>query len=142
MIDVSGKPPVLRTARAEGVVRMRTETARAIREGRVPKGDVLATARVAGIMAAKRTPEWIPLCHPIALTHVEVDLETGDDRVQVRTLTRAIDKTGVEMEALAAVAAACLSIYDMCKGIDGEMVIGPIRLLEKTKVESGGLPAR
>ncbi len=112
---------------------MRTETARAIREGRVPKGDVLATARVAGVMAAKRTPDWIPLCHPIALTHVEVDLETGEDRVQVRTLTRAIDKTGVEMEALAAVAAACLSIYDMCKGIDGEMVIGPIRLLEKSK---------
>ncbi|MBI4230322.1 MAG: cyclic pyranopterin monophosphate synthase MoaC [Planctomycetes bacterium] len=133
MIDVSGKPPVFRTARAEGVVRMRAETALAIREGRVPKGDVLGTARVAGIMAAKRTPEFIPLCHPITLTYVEVDLKTGRDAVQIEVLTRAVDKTGVEMEALTAVAAACLSVYDMCKGIDPEMTIGPIRLVEKTK---------
>jgi cyclic pyranopterin phosphate synthase len=134
MIDVTGKAPVLRTARARGVIRLAPATLEVIRDGRLPKGDVLAVAQVAAIQAAKQTPALLPLCHPLALNSVEVSFETGADSIAVTVGTRAFERTGVEMEALVGVSAACLTIYDMCKGIDARMEIGPIQLLEKTKV--------
>jgi cyclic pyranopterin phosphate synthase len=118
---------------------MRPETAARIARADAPKGDVLAAARIAGIMAAKRTPELIPLCHGVALTHVAVDLEIDEPAAAVRVTAtaEALDRTGVEMEAMVAVSAACLTIYDMLKGIDREMVLGDIRLLEKSGGRSG-----
>ncbi|MBI5500942.1 MAG: cyclic pyranopterin monophosphate synthase MoaC [Deltaproteobacteria bacterium] len=139
MIDVSAKPTTVRTAVASGFISMKPATLRLVRSAGLPKGDVLAVARVAGIAAAKRTPDWLPLCHPLALTHVAVDLvptarPTG---VAIRATTRCTGPTGVEMEALTAVAAAALCIYDMVKSVDRGMVVGPIRLESKEGGRSG-----
>jgi len=131
MVDVGGKPVSRRRARARAEVRMRPETAARLRE--LPKGDALATAQVAGIMAAKRTAELIPLCHPLPLTSVDVVLAIGDGGVEIETSAETTAQTGVEMEALTAAAVAALTVYDMAKAIDSELEIGGIRLLEKTK---------
>ena len=131
MVDVGGKPVSRRRARARAEVRMRPETAARLRE--LPKGDALATAQVAGIMAAKRTSELIPLCHPPPLSHVDVRLEVTDDGVEITVAAETTAQTGVEMEALTAAAVAALTVYDMAKAIDSELEIGGIRLLEKTK---------
>jgi len=139
MIDVSAKPDTARTATATGFVTMRPATLRRIETGKLPKGDVLAVARVAGIAAAKRTPEWLPLCHPLALTHVSVDLaaKRRPCGIAIRATTRCTGPTGVEMEALTAAAAAALTIYDMVKSVDRGMEIGPIRLESKEGGRSG-----
>ena len=139
MVDVGPKPETARSAVAAGVVRLQTATLRAIAKGTVPKGDVLLTARLAAIQAAKRTPELIPLCHPLRLTAVEVELVPRPRAgvIVIRATVRAHDRTGVEMEALTAVSVAALTIYDMCKAIDRGMVIGEIRLEEKRGGQSG-----
>lgn len=133
MVDVGAKAKTDRRASASGVVRMRPETALRLAKNDVPKGEVLATARLAGIMAAKRTPELVPLCHAVALTKVEVhlDIERAAGRVTVTAVVEATDRTGVEMEALTAVSVACLTIYDMLKGIDRDMIIDDVKLLQK-----------
>jgi cyclic pyranopterin monophosphate synthase len=131
MVDVGGKPLSRRRAVARATVRMAPETARRLRE--LPKGDALATAQVAGIMAAKRTGELIPLCHPLPLSHVEVSLEVGADSVEITAVAEATAQTGVEMEALTAASVAALTVYDMAKAIDKAMSVTEIRLLEKTK---------
>jgi cyclic pyranopterin monophosphate synthase len=131
MVDVGAKPLSRRRAVARAEVRMAAETARRLRE--LPKGDALATAQVAGIMAAKRTSELIPLCHPLPLTHVEVTLEVREDSVEVVASAETTAQTGVEMEALLAASVAALTLYDMAKAIDKEMTIAEVRLLEKTK---------
>src|SRR5437899_7092977 len=131
MVDVGGKPLSRRRAVASARVRMLPQTARRLRE--LPKGDALATAQLAGIMAAKRTPELIPLCHPLPLTHVEVSVHVEDDSVEIVASAETTAQTGVEMEALVAASVAALTIYDMAKAIDKEMVIEGVRLLEKTK---------
>ena len=139
MVDVSQKPATERVAIAEGRVVMRPETLALIRSGDAKKGDVLGTARIAGIMAAKRTHELIPLCHPIALTKVTVDLD-GDDSlpgVVVRAEVKTVGATGVEMEALTAVTVACLTVYDMAKAVDRGMRIEGVRLIEKRGGKSG-----
>jgi cyclic pyranopterin monophosphate synthase len=133
MVDVGEKAVVLRAAVAGGVVRMSPETIGMLRKAALPKGDVLNTARIAGVIAAKKTPELIPLCHGLNLTSVDVEFEVGQDRVSITATTRASDRTGVEMEALTAVSVAALTVYDMCKAVDKGMVVGEIRLLEKTK---------
>jgi cyclic pyranopterin phosphate synthase len=133
MVDVSTKPVQLREAVARGEVRLQPSTLRLIKSNRIAKGDVLNTARVAGIQAAKRTGELIPLCHPLALSHVEVALELKRDRIVITGTAKIAAQTGVEMEALTAVAVAALTIYDMCKAVDKQMVIGDIRLVSKTK---------
>ena len=133
MVDVGEKAVVRRTAVAGGVVRMSPETIGLLRKAALPKGDALNTARIAGVMAAKKTPELIPLCHGLDLTSVDVRFEVGQDRVSITATTRANDRTGVEMEALAAVSVAALTVYDMCKAVDKDMVIEEIRLREKTK---------
>jgi cyclic pyranopterin phosphate synthase len=133
MVDVGEKELLRRTAVAGGVVRMAPETIALLQEAALPKGDALNTARIAGVMAAKKTPELIPLCHGLNLTSVDVEFEVGQDRVSITATTRASDRTGVEMEALTAVSVAALTIYDMCKAVDKGMVIGEVRLLEKTK---------
>jgi len=134
MVDVSGKPATVRTAIAEGRIGMKPETLALIRGGAGPKGDVLSAARIAGIMAAKRTSELIPLCHPLPLSFVgiEFDLDAPKSEIRVRAEARTMDRTGVEMEALMAVSVALLTIYDMAKAADRAMEIGGIRLLEKT----------
>ncbi|HEX5932429.1 MAG TPA: cyclic pyranopterin monophosphate synthase MoaC [Methyloceanibacter sp.] len=139
MVDVSGKEVTSRTARAEGFVAMAAETLELILSGRVPKGDVLATARIAGIMAAKRTHELIPLCHSLPLTEVTVEFEPSRDPpgLAVTASAKVDAKTGVEMEALVAVSIACLTIYDMCKAADRAMSFTGIRLQEKTGGRSG-----
>jgi cyclic pyranopterin phosphate synthase len=131
MVDVGGKPLSRRRAVARGVVRMTPETARRLRE--LPKGDALATAQVAGIMAAKRTSELIPLCHPLPLSNVEVSLELDAGGVVIVGVVEATAQTGVEMEALTAVAVAALTVYDMAKAIDKAMAVTDITLVEKTK---------
>jgi len=137
MVDVSAKADTTRTAVAAGSVTMREETVRLITEDRIAKGNVFAVAKVAGILAAKNTPHLIPMCHTVPLTNVEVDLEAGERTVDIRATASAVGKTGVEMEALAAVAAAALTIYDMCKAVDRSMVIGEIRVLKKTGGKTG-----
>ena len=137
MVDVSGKEVSERSARAGGRIHMRPETVRRIAGGEVAKGNVLETARIAGIQAAKRTAELIPLCHPLNLAAVDVDFTLGEDRIEVETAARLADRTGVEMEALTAAAVALLTIYDMCKAVDRDMVIGGVRLLEKRGGSSG-----
>ena len=134
MLDVSHKAPTRRTAVALGTIHMKADTLRRVRTNTLVKKDVLQTARAAGVLAAKRTPDLIPDCHPIRLDQVEVTFEFQDDppRVEVRASTRAEDRTGVEMEALTAAAVACLTVYDMAKAVDPGMVIGPLRLLRKT----------
>ena len=131
MVDVGGKELSRRRAVARAEVRMAPETARILRE--LPKGDALATAQLAGIMAAKRTSELIPLCHPLPLTHVEVTLDVGEDSVEILASAETTAQTGVEMEALTAVAVAALTVYDMAKAIDKGMVISEVTLVEKTK---------
>jgi cyclic pyranopterin monophosphate synthase len=131
MVDVGGKPRSHRLARARAFVRMAPETAERLRS--LPKGDALMTAQVAGIMAAKRTAELIPLCHPLPLTNVEVRLEIEEGGVAVEAVAETTAQTGVEMEALTAAAVAALTVYDMAKAIDKEMVVEDVRLLEKTK---------
>ncbi len=137
MVDVSAKHITAREAVAEGRITMSPDAATAIRTGAAAKGDVLAVARVAGIMAAKRTAELIPLCHPLPLTRVAIDLQTDDAGVTVTATARTDGKTGVEMEALTAVSVALLTIYDMAKAIDKAMVIGGVRLLTKKGGKSG-----
>ena len=134
MVDVGGKAPTRREATAEGRVRMSREAYELIAAGQVAKGDVLAVARLAGIQAAKRTADLIPLCHPIALDVIEVDAELAPDLpgVRVTATAKVTARTGVEMEALAAVATACLTVYDMAKAVDRSMVIEGVRLLRKT----------
>jgi cyclic pyranopterin phosphate synthase len=131
MVDVGDKPQSRRRAVARGSVRMAPETARRLRE--LPKGDALAVAQVAGIMAAKRTSELIPLCHPLPLTHVDVSLEVGDAGVEITATAETTAQTGVEMEALTAVSVAALTVYDMAKAIDTEMTVSDVSLVEKTK---------
>jgi len=139
MVDVSGKQPTLRVAVAAGSVFMKPETFELIRDQKVKKGNVLETARIAGIMAAKKTSELIPMCHPLQLTHVQVDFEPDESgqRIDIRAAVRTIDQTGVEMEALSAVSVAALTLYDMCKSYDREMRICEIKLLEKSGGKSG-----
>jgi cyclic pyranopterin phosphate synthase len=134
MVDVGDKPVTVRTAVAEGAVRMSNAAYRLVAERGVEKGDVVAVSELAGTMAAKRTAELIPLCHPLALDHVEVDatLDEGLPGVRVRAAARALGRTGVEMEALTAAAVACLAIYDMVKSVDRGMEIVAVRLIEKT----------
>ena len=131
MVDVGGKPVSRRRARAVAFVRMRGETVARLRE--LPKGDALAAARLAGIMAAKRTPELIPLCHSLPLSHVDVATELREDGVELVAVAEATAQTGVEMEALTAAAVAALTVYDMAKAVDRELVIENVRLLEKSK---------
>ena len=137
MVDVGAKPETERVAIASGTVTMAAATAKAIAAGRIGKGDVLGIARVAGIQATKRTADLIPLCHPLRITGVDVELTVAATTVSITATVRAFDRSGVEMEALAAVAAAALTIYDMCKAIDRGMVIGDIRLDEKRGGKSG-----
>ena len=132
MVDVGGKETTDRRAVASAVVRMSAETARAIRNGDAPKGDVIGTARLAGIQAAKRTAELIPLCHPLPLSFVDVRIEVGDTEVAIEAEARTSAQTGVEMEALTAASVAALTVYDMVKGIERGVEIGEIKLLEKT----------
>ncbi len=137
MVDVSEKAVTARTAIARGEIRVSGEILSAIRAGTMQKGDVLGVARIAGIMAAKRTSELIPLCHPLSLTKCAVDFTLLPDRVEARCIVRTDGKTGVEMEALTGVTAALLTIYDMCKAVDKGMVLGEIHLVEKTGGKSG-----
>ncbi len=131
MVDVGGKPQSRRRAVARAVLRMAPETAS--RLGDLPKGDALAAAQIAGIMAAKRTSELIPLCHPLPLTHVGVELEVGESAVEITATAETTAQTGVEMEALVAATVAALTIYDMAKAVDRDLVVAEVRLLEKTK---------
>jgi cyclic pyranopterin phosphate synthase len=131
MVDVGGKPLSRRRAVASARVRMAAETARMLRE--LPKGDALVTAQLAGIMAAKRTAELIPLCHPLPLTHVDVTVDVGDGAVEIVASAETTAQTGVEMEALTAAAIAALTVYDMAKAVDKEMVVEHVKLVEKTK---------
>jgi cyclic pyranopterin phosphate synthase len=131
MVDVGGKPPARRRAVARASVRMAPATAQRLRD--LPKGDALVTAQLAGIQAAKRTADLIPLCHPLWLTHVDVRLDVGERAVEIEASASTTAHTGVEMEALVAATVAALTVYDMAKGIDPEMEIGDVRLVEKTK---------
>ncbi len=133
MVDVSSKPRVRRTASAAGTVLMQPETLRLIRERLLKKGDALAVARVAGISAAKRTSELVPLCHNIRIDHVSVDLALCSEGVEITSRAVCTESTGIEMEALTAVCVAALTLYDMCKAVDKQMTITGIRLTEKTK---------
>jgi cyclic pyranopterin phosphate synthase len=139
MVDVSGKADTDRTARAQGFVAMTAQTLALITDARAPKGDVLATARIAGIMAAKKTHELIPLCHPLMITKATVDLapETSPPGVRVTAEVRTRGQTGVEMEALTAVSVACLTVYDMLKAADKGISITDVHLIEKTGGKSG-----
>ena len=133
MVDVSAKPLSARTAIATGKIRLQRETVDLISENKIAKGDVFATARIAGIQAAKQTPQLIPLCHPLPLSDVKIDIVTSNDGAEVKCTARTVAQTGVEMEALTGVSIALLTIYDMCKAVDKEMRISDIRLVEKTK---------
>ena len=139
MVDVTDKAVTRRTARAQGIVLMRPDTLKQITGGQIKKGNVLETARIAGIMAAKKTADVIPMCHPLAISHASIDFFPDDDTgtLRVEGAVTLDGKTGVEMEALTAVAIACLTIYDMCKAIEKEMTITQIHLLEKTGGRSG-----
>ncbi len=146
MVDVSSKKVTVRTAKAQGFVRMSPRVVRAVRRLKNPKGDPLEVARIAGLAAAKRTAEWIPLCHPLPLTHIDVTARLCQNGVELRSTVTTAAQTGVEMEALVAVSAAALTVYDMCKALDKAMEITDIFLLEKTGGKSGdfrpALPAR
>ena len=140
MVDVSHKPAVLREAVARGEIRLAPETLALVESDRIAKGNVLATARIAGIQAAKKTGELIPLCHPLPITHCAVDFTVppSRDRIEITASAKITAPTGVEMEALTAVTVAALTIYDMCKAVDKGMVIGEVRLLSKTKTPVAG----
>jgi cyclic pyranopterin phosphate synthase len=133
MVDVGNKPALDRTAMAEGKIKLSPGTIRLIRENEIKKGDVLTIAEIAGIQGGKKTSELIPLCHPLQITNIEVKTSLTDEGVTVTSLARCTGQTGIEMEALTAVNIALLTIYDMCKAVDKNMVIGEIRLIEKTK---------
>jgi cyclic pyranopterin monophosphate synthase len=137
MVDVSGKDVTVRTARASGRVLVSAEVVALLRGSGVPKGDALAVARVAGIQGAKRTPDLVPLCHPLALHGVSVDVEVADDAVEIAATVRTADRTGVEMEALTAVTTAALTVVDMVKAVDRSAVITDVRIEEKTGGRSG-----
>ncbi|QJD87235.1 cyclic pyranopterin monophosphate synthase MoaC [Cohnella herbarum] len=138
MVDVSDKAVTARVAVAEGAVTMAPETLQRIRERSVAKGDVLSVAQIAGIQAAKKTSDWIPMCHPLPLTGVDIRFsDNGADTLRITAEVKTTGKTGVEMEALTAVSAAALTVYDMCKALQKDMVIGPIQLLVKTGGKSG-----
>jgi cyclic pyranopterin monophosphate synthase len=137
MVDVSAKAPTLREAVARGHISIAPAALELIRAGRIAKGDPLQAARLAGIMGAKRTADLVPLCHPIALTHVDVELIPGTDGYDIEARVRTTAPTGVEMEALTAVSVAALTVYDMVKAVDKRMVIGEIRLMEKRGGRSG-----
>ncbi len=137
MVDVSQKAPTVRTARAEARVAMSDRVLSLLRDKALPKGDPFEVVRIAGIQAAKRTSDLIPLCHPLPLAGIEVDLEIVDGGVRIETMARTRAETGVEMEALTAASVAALALYDMLKGVDKSVEIGPIRLLEKTGGKSG-----
>ncbi len=139
MVDVTEKEPTIRIAVAQGRISMTKDTFDKIRSSSVKKGNVLETARIAGIMAAKKTSELIPMCHPLSLTHVQVDFEPDEtnSRIIIEASARTIDQTGVEMEALTAVSVAALTVYDMCKSYDREMTVSSIQLLEKSGGKSG-----
>jgi cyclic pyranopterin phosphate synthase len=144
MVDVTAKAPTLRRAIARGKVRMCPETAFLIQEGGIPKGDVFATARIAGIMAAKQTGGLIPLCHPLELTGVELlfTCDPAAGEVEIEAQVKTVGRTGVEMEAMTAVGVAALTIYDMCKAVDREMVLSDIRLISKEGGKSGAFIRR
>ena len=133
MVDVSSKPSSVRTAVAAGRISLGEETISLIEQNGIAKGNVLATARIAGIQAAKKTSELIPLCHPLPLSNVDVEISLGADSAEVKCTARTVAQTGVEMEALTGVSVALLTIYDMCKAVDKEMQISNVRLLEKMK---------
>jgi cyclic pyranopterin phosphate synthase len=133
MVDVGEKPESVRIAIAEGFIKLSAETVKMIEDNTIKKGEVLSIAEFAGIMAAKKTPELIPLCHQLNLTKVDVTAKTEDGGVRITAMSKCIGQTGVEMEALTAVSIGLLTIYDMCKAVDKAMVIGEVRLLEKTK---------
>jgi len=133
MVDVSGKPLSVRTAVAIGKIRLRSETLDLISKDQMVKGNVLATARIAGIQAAKQTAQLIPLCHTLPLGEVKIDIVASNEGAEVKCTARTIAQTGVEMEALTGVAVALLTIYDMCKAVDKEMTISDVRLISKTK---------
>lgn len=137
MVDVGGKPATARRAVASGRIAMSPQALTAIREGNAPKGDVLSAARIAGIMAAKRTDDLIPLCHPLGLEAVNIDFEYEAAAIRATATASLTGRTGVEMEAMVAVSVALLTIYDMAKAIDKGMVIGEVRLIEKTGGKSG-----
>ncbi len=137
MVDISAKNETVREAHAEGFISMNPDVLEAIKANSMKKGDVLATARIAGIMAAKKTSDLIPLCHPLALSKVAVDFEYQDDGIKVRAIARLTGKTGVEMEALTAASTALLTVYDMSKAMQKDMVISDIRLLSKSGGKSG-----
>ena len=143
MVDVSGKDASERVATAKGRVRLQPETLALIEQGQVAKGDVLSVARLAGIMGAKRTPDLIPLCHPLALSAVSVDLtlDRAGPAIEITATCRLVGRTGVEMEALTAVAVAALTVYDMCKSVDRGMVLTDIRLVHKSGGKSGSWEA-
>jgi cyclic pyranopterin monophosphate synthase len=136
MVDVGEKAVIRRTATAAGRVKMSTGTVELLREKALPKGDALNTAKIAGVMAAKRTPDLIPLCHGLNLTSIDLEFTVRDGEVEILAVAHASDRTGVEMEALTAVSIAALTLYDMCKAVDKGMVIEDIKLLEKTKEET------
>ncbi|WP_348773249.1 cyclic pyranopterin monophosphate synthase MoaC [Paenibacillus pabuli] len=138
MVDISGKESTVRTAVAVSKVTMNPATLEAIREGRIGKGDVLAVAQIAGIQGAKKTSDWIPMCHPLALTGVDIRFhDNGVDELQIEVTVRTEGKTGVEMEALTAASAAALTIYDMCKAMQKDMIIGPTMLNSKSGGKNG-----
>ncbi len=137
MVDISEKSPSTRVARASAVIRMQAKTLEAIFSGEVPKGDVLAVARIAGIQGAKRTADLIPLCHPLALAKVTVDFTRGHESLQIVTECKVTGQTGVEMEALMAASVAALTVYDMCKSADRGMTIESVRLMHKSGGKSG-----
>jgi cyclic pyranopterin phosphate synthase len=139
MVDVSDKPETLREAVARGSIRMGRETLKAIQDQKIPKGDVLTVAKIAGIAAAKQVPSLVPLCHPLLLSDVDLSfqLNARSRKIEIEASVKTVGRTGAEMEALAAVAVAALAIYDMCKAADKEMVIGEIRLLSKKGGRSG-----
>ncbi len=137
MVDVGDKAPSRRVAVASAVLRTRPDVIRRIADNEIAKGDVLGVARVAGILAAKKTHELIPLCHPLRIDQVQVELRLGDDTVGVRATVAAFDRTGVEMEAMTAASVAALTVYDMCKAVDREMQIEAVRLEEKSGGRSG-----
>jgi cyclic pyranopterin phosphate synthase len=137
MVDVTAKSETVRVARAEALVEMSGDTVARLREKRLPKGDALEVARIAGIQAGKKTSELIPLCHPLALTHLDVSIEITDSGARIEAVARTKAETGLEMEALTAAAVAALTLYDMCKAVEKGISIGPVRLLEKSGGKSG-----
>ena len=137
MVDVTEKSETVRVARAEAFVEMSAETVKLLRDQAMPKGDPLEVARIAGIQAAKKTSELIPLCHPLPLTHLDISIKVIDSGARIETVARTKAETGVEMEAMTAASVAALTLYDMCKAVEKGISIGPVRLLEKSGGKSG-----